>query len=234
MMILVTGTSSSGKSAIAEQFACKLAEQSQIAKQQSAEQLCASKQQSAEKPEAVLRYIATMQVYDSESRERVERHRRLRAGKGFTTIERYHSVGVLPVSKKDVCLLECMSNLLANELYDTAERLEQAEQMEQSTQMEQTERVEQSAQMKQAALVETLDAAAGIIGDIKQLSGNCGHLVVVTNEVFTDGTAYDNSCMEYIEQLGRINRALGQMAEVVVESVAGIPVFIKGSPQMIG
>ena len=32
-------------------------------------------------------YIATMQVYDEESRQRVARHRAQRADKGFTTIE---------------------------------------------------------------------------------------------------------------------------------------------------
>ena len=32
-------------------------------------------------------YIATMQVYEEEGRKKVARHRRLRAGKGFQTIE---------------------------------------------------------------------------------------------------------------------------------------------------
>ena len=32
-------------------------------------------------------YIATMQVYGEEGKKRVERHRRLRAGKGFITSE---------------------------------------------------------------------------------------------------------------------------------------------------
>ena len=32
-------------------------------------------------------YIATMQVYDAEGEKKVARHRRLRAGKGFVTIE---------------------------------------------------------------------------------------------------------------------------------------------------
>ncbi len=32
-------------------------------------------------------YIATMQVYDAEGEKKVARHRKLRAGKGFVTIE---------------------------------------------------------------------------------------------------------------------------------------------------
>ena len=34
-------------------------------------------------------YIATMMCFDEESKKRVERHRRMRAGKGFETIECY-------------------------------------------------------------------------------------------------------------------------------------------------
>ena len=32
-------------------------------------------------------YLATMQVWDEESRRRVEKHRAMRAGKGFATVE---------------------------------------------------------------------------------------------------------------------------------------------------
>ena len=36
----------------------------------------------------VLVYLATMEVWDEEDRRRVDRHRTLRAGKGFVTVER--------------------------------------------------------------------------------------------------------------------------------------------------
>ena len=62
MITLVTGGSGSGKSAYAEDVAV-----------------------SAEGTEKY--YIATMQIYDAEGERKVERHRKLRAGKGFTTVE---------------------------------------------------------------------------------------------------------------------------------------------------
>ena len=37
-------------------------------------------------------YIATMQVYDAEGRKKVARHQRLRAGKGFQTIEQTRDI----------------------------------------------------------------------------------------------------------------------------------------------
>ena len=63
MIYLVTGGSGSGKSAYAESL---LSEFENIRSRY---------------------YIATMQVYGEEGKKRVERHRRLRAGKGFITSE---------------------------------------------------------------------------------------------------------------------------------------------------
>ena len=43
-------------------------------------------------------YIATMQVYDAEGEKKVARHRRLRAGKGFVTIEQPRDIGEVDFS----------------------------------------------------------------------------------------------------------------------------------------
>ena len=50
------------------------------------------------------------------------------------------------------------------------------------------------------------------------------HLIVVSNNVFEDGVSYDKETMEYIEAMGKINQELADMAEQVVEVVAGIPI----------
>ena len=62
MIYLVTGGSGSGKSAYAEEKLCSLGNYNRI-------------------------YFATMEVSDKEGRKKVERHRKLREGKAFTTIE---------------------------------------------------------------------------------------------------------------------------------------------------
>ena len=62
-------------------------------------------------------YVATLEPYDGECLARIEKHRRQRAGKGFLTLERYRDLGGLEVPTGANVLLECMSNLLANELY---------------------------------------------------------------------------------------------------------------------
>lgn len=92
MMILVTGASSSGKSALAERL--------------------------AQEQGGALYYIATMHAYDAEGDRRIARHREMRAGKGFVTLERYTDIGGIEPPSDATLLLECMSNLLANEMYD--------------------------------------------------------------------------------------------------------------------
>lgn len=62
-------------------------------------------------------YLATMEPFGTEARDRVERHRRLRAGKGFETVERYTDFRGLEVGQDANLLLECLGSLTANELY---------------------------------------------------------------------------------------------------------------------
>lgn len=62
-------------------------------------------------------YIATMEPFDQECLERIKKHRRMRAEKGFETLERYTDLASVTVPPDSVVLLECMSNLCANEMY---------------------------------------------------------------------------------------------------------------------
>lgn len=62
-------------------------------------------------------YIATMQPFDDECRARIRRHREMRAKKQFETVECFVNLAGVTLPKKGVVLLECMSNLAANELY---------------------------------------------------------------------------------------------------------------------
>ena len=93
MLILITGGAGCGKSAFAEKAALSL--------------------QPAEKY-----YIATMLAYDEESFQRIARHRQMRANKGFITIEHPFDISAIKTPPNATILLECMSNLLANEMFD--------------------------------------------------------------------------------------------------------------------
>ena len=101
MLILITGGSGSGKSEYAEKTALWLKENI------SAERVI---------------YIATMMPYGKETMKKIERHRKMRAGKGFITEECYcikdieEKIG-FDYYKKSVVIIECMSNLTANEIF---------------------------------------------------------------------------------------------------------------------
>lgn len=189
MMTLILGGSGSGKSAYAEDYLLRIT---------------ADKQKS-DKSEYRKYYIATMQIRDAEMQAKVARHHRLRQGKGFTTIEQpvalEKALEMLWESETQIqsvaVLLECMSNLVANEMFS----------------ME----VQEAGQVVTERVLQGVDA----------LKSQADPLVIVTNNVFEDGIVYDTGMIEYIETLGRINERLAAEADEVIEVVAGIPQWIK-------
>jgi adenosylcobinamide kinase/adenosylcobinamide-phosphate guanylyltransferase len=68
-----------------------------------------------------------------------------------------------------------------------------------------------------------------IMKGIEKLEAQCDDLVVVSNDVFSDGNVYTDETMRYIETLAAINRALGHRYDRVVELVCGIPLMHKGA-----
>lgn len=208
MITLITGGSGSGKSAYAEKYICHA---------------------SNEKGFKEKYYIATMQVFDEEGQRKIDRHRRLRAGKGFITIEQPRDIqDAVSKLQSENCLktgrsalLECMSNLVANEMFppvdasDTKEAGVKKEALDEPENMRDYENTLISRVSKK------------VLKEVSILSENVAELVIVTNNVFEDGVCYDESTMNYIKAMGIVNRGLAAMAESVVEVVAGIPVAVK-------
>lgn len=112
MVIFVIGGSGSGKSEYAENLAVSLRQKEYM--------------QQAEKQQPVrLVYAATMEPLDEESKKRVKRHQNMRAEKQFETRECYTHLEELPVEGHEIVLLECLSNLTANEMFSEKGRKEQ-------------------------------------------------------------------------------------------------------------
>lgn len=141
-------------------------------------------------------YIATMQPYGDEAFAAIERHRKMRSGKGFETIEKYTDIGGVNVPEGCGVLLECMGNLCANEMFCGEEMTYPAD---------------------------------IIIDGIKQLRSRTKLLVIVTNEVGSDGISYAKGTAEYIRAMGEINRRTAELSDLVVECVYGVPVPLKGT-----
>ena len=200
MFHLITGGSGSGKSEYAEAEVLRLSHLTE----------------SREKY-----YIATMVPYGEETLQKIRRHQQMRTGKGFVTVECYtdlyrlaasdpfsragqtegqderqngHVSGNRKSRKHTVVLLECMSNLLANECY-----------------------------MESGAQARELDPVAEIEKGMETLLRCCEHVVVVTNEVFSDIPVESKEMKSYLEYLGKINQWMAKRADQVTEVVYGIP-----------
>ncbi len=170
MLILVSGGAASGKSEYAESLIVKSGLEKRT-------------------------YIATMQIFDAEDERRAEKHRAMRAGKNFDTLECPQDLLHAPLPQGGAVLLECMSNLAANEFFGG----------------------------------EGKDGAKErILLGMKRLCDEAELVVVVTNELFSDGICYDEETENYLSVLADVNRSLAAAAEAVVEVTAGIPVIWKG------
>ena len=75
------------------------------------------------------------------------------------------------------------------------------------------------------------EVAEKITEGVKNLLSQAKHVVIVTNEIFSDGILYEEESEQYKKELGQINQKLAEMAEEVVEVVYGIPVWHKGGKE---
>jgi Adenosyl cobinamide kinase/adenosyl cobinamide phosphate guanylyltransferase len=67
-----------------------------------------------------------------------------------------------------------------------------------------------------------------IVPALKSLTRRCRHLVMVTNDLFSDGMNYSGSVRDYLRCLAEVNRQAAELADTVAEVVYSIPVPLKG------
>ena len=172
MIVLVLGRPDSGKSKIAEDIVMRLAS--------GMDKL----------------YIATMIPFGEEGNRRIEKHRKMRAGKGFLTVEKYTEVDSLIGEIRDLggkcCLLECMSNLVGNEMHDPRNLSLPDEDLEKL-----------------------------ITEEVVALGKSCGHLVVVANCFLTEDESYDDETRRYVRIADHVNEILKDRADETCEMAEG-------------
>ena len=173
MRVFICGGAGAGKSAFAESVAQKLGGR--------------------------LVYVATMPVVSDEDKAKVERHHRLRAGKGFTTIERPGALSDLP-DNGETMLVECLSTHVANMMFNPS-----------------TGSGQNAAHWSEA-----------IKAELAPLLKRKGNTIFVSLEITGDGATYSPETEMYKEVLTAVNCHLVQNADVAFEVVGGIPVKIKG------
>lgn len=177
-IILVTGGCRSGKSAYAEKLAESL-------------------------PPTRL-YVATCPIIDDEIRSRVEQHRRMRAGRGWETIEEQVDLaGVLSRHvQHNAILVDCVTLWINNLLY-YAER--------------------DGGQVTEADIAER---CAHVL-DANAAPGRT--VIFVTNEVGMGVVPASPQARRYRDLVGRANQVIAARADVVTLVSCGIPLALKAN-----
>ncbi|ANX13551.1 hypothetical protein ABE41_016190 [Fictibacillus arsenicus] len=189
MLIFVTGGVRSGKSTFAEQVVSRYVLEDHKAY-----------------------YVATSAHIDQEMRRRVQKHRddRERDSLNWTTIEQPRNLHELAGEFQfgDVVLLDCLTNLLNNELFEGWD-------------MNANNWIFRSFRK---------NIYDNILKGINELMEADVTLVIVSNEVFfdplpvnEDGTYY------YVELLGKLHQAIVEKAEIACLVENGTPIFMKRS-----
>ncbi len=172
IMELIVGMPDSGKSKLAEERAMALAQ------------------------DGKKYYIATMIPYGKEGADRVAKHRKMRDGKGFLTLEWTEDIAKKVRDCNDLCdatvLLECMSNLIGNEMY--------------------------SPQNKGQSKDRLLDI---IMDEVMSLKNKAKNLVVVTNIFPMMQEGYDAETIRYVELVDAVNQKLKAEAQVIYQFEEG-------------
>lgn len=152
-------------------------------------------------------YLATMKVCDEAGRKRIKRHRKQREGKGFITIELQYGIDraiqMMDEPENSVVLLECVANLVGNELYDNPER--------------EWHRgcLNENCVMEDAGCELFADA---VLKDICSLEERAGLLIAVSSEYHVNedmNKDVDECTRMYIELLDRVNTRLIECADRV-------------------
>ena len=143
-------------------------------------------------------YLATMVPSGDEAQRRIARHQTLRADKGFTTYEQPRLVH------------ECAGGfpLGCSVLLECLGNL--------------------TANTLFEGNAEDLCAEEEILAGIAHLERCCRDVVVVTNDIFSDGEPYDRETQRYLALLARLNAQLAARFDLVVEVVCGIGLVLKG------
>lgn len=167
MITLIVGTPDSGKSKLAEQIIVDLGE------------------------EKTRIYIATMIPFGTQGDERVKKHQKLREGKNFITIEQPHSLDKIYKTisgyNNPVCLLECITNLVGNEMH-----------------------------RDEMAGIDSDCVSQKVVSQVLGLSKVSEELVVVTN-MLEELPEYDSETIKYIELVNNVNEKLIKQADRVIQ-----------------
>lgn len=203
MNYLIIGSSDSGKSEYAENLLVSIAK------------------------DATKLYIATMVPYGEEGAKRIQKHRDMREGKGFVTIEKARQLGELKEQivkySQAACILECLSNLVANEMYSglyDGECSESADSNECKFAKLNADSVcfakEKAHNAANEIKTEEIDnkIIGSVVIQVKELMAAAENLVIVTNDYDIEDS-FDEETIRYCNLIKKTNDILKDLVDEV-------------------
>lgn len=187
MLIFITGGVRSGKSALAEKLALHYG-----------------------KENSHIHYVATSIPYDHEMQQRVRRHveDRGRHPIPFVTHEISSDLGRVIdfLQDGDVVLIDCLTTLLSNELFQGWESGNEAWKRE-------TNRVDIYKRLVQA---------------FYKFKASNATVIIVSNEIFNNCIPNDKSTFYYMYMLGNLHQQLVSLCNQAILVEYGMPIYKKG------
>ena len=139
-------------------------------------------------------YLATMENAGEHAGKRVEKHLLQREGKGFFTIEEPRHIKDLNIDEDDNILLEDLTNLLSNNLFNEAGLKNNFKEI--------TEK---------------------IFSDIITLKSRCNSVFIVGNDIFSTERNQSRELDIFIDCLYSLHKQIIEAADRVIEVVYGLP-----------
>lgn len=139
-------------------------------------------------------YLATMENAGEHAGKRVEKHLLQREGKGFFTIEEPRHIKDLNIDEDDNILLEDLTNLLSNNLFNEAGLKNNFEEITEE-----------------------------IFSDIITLKSRCNSVFIVGNDIFSTERNQSRELDIFIDCLYSLHKQIIEAADRVIEVVYGLP-----------
>ena len=139
-------------------------------------------------------YLATMENTGEYAGKRVEKHLLQREGKGFFTIEEPRHIKDLNIDEDDNILLEDLTNLLSNNLFNEAGLKNNFKEITEE-----------------------------IFSDIITLKDRCNSVFIVGNDIFSTERNQSKELDIFIDCLYSLHNKIIEVADRVIEVVYGLP-----------
>lgn len=208
----ITGGAGSGKSEYAEQLAERL--HAELA--------------------GPLYYVATMNPAprDSDAAARIEKHQKRRAGRGYTTIECPTDIAQLRARlTKDVNVPDTTAGALhmpeapASQAENTSYACNAGDGRQDASRA--VFLLEDLTNLYANEVYGTSGHPHEIVDPLLELTQQAGALIIVANELYSDGIDYGPETDRFLRDLAGLAAALSAVADQVTEVVYGIPVQLK-------